>query len=198
MGTKSRFPDGTTEKLKAAMKKAKTKDEFRRVLCVWLRHSLGMKSPQVAKAVGWSVPFVRWVQARYLRFGEDVFRVPIRGGRRRGVLDVKEEFALLRRLREEAWPNSVIDFRTVKQAVERAAGHPVAPSVVNRMLARHGWGRHATVRICRQTAPASMAPALHVPSSGVSGVWYMPIDDSEEWKEIVQKMRADRRSSENQ
>lgn len=191
MGAKSRFPEGTTEKLMAAMKNAKSKDEFRRVQCVWLRHGLGMKSPQVAKAVGWSINFVQWVQARYFRFGEDVFRVPVRGGRRREVLGVKEEFALLRRLREEAWPNSIIDFRTVKQAVEHAAGRPVAASVVNRMLVRHGWGRQATVRVARQTPPASAAPMLQVPASGVSGVWYMPTDESEEWKAVVQRLRGD-------
>jgi transposase len=189
MGAKFRFPEGTTEKLKAALKKAKSKDDFRRVQCVWLRHGLGMKSRQVAEAVGWSAAFVRKVQAAYATTGEAALRAPARGGGRRNILSRREEWAVLRRLREKAWPNSVIDFRSVHRAVESAAGRSVAPSIVHRMLVRHGWGRQATVFVAQHKTPASMAAALQAPVPTRSGVWYMPLDESEEWKAIAQRLR---------
>jgi transposase len=196
MGAKFRFPEGTTEKLKAAMKKAKSKDEYRRVLCLWLRHGLGLRAPEVAKALGWSINFVRQVQSAYAHTGEEAFRAPGRSWRRRNLLSIDAEEAVLRRLRENAWPNSIMDFRTVHRAVESAVGRPVAASIVNRMLTRHGWGRQATVFVAQHRTPASMAAAMQPPVRTRSGVWYMPLDESEEWKAILQRLRGTEKATE--
>jgi hypothetical protein len=49
------------------LKRAKTKAEFQRLQCVWLRASLGLSSQQAATAVGWHPCSVRRVQAHYLK-----------------------------------------------------------------------------------------------------------------------------------
>lgn len=188
MSAKRPFPDGSTEKLKAAMKKARTKDEYRRVLCLWLRKALGLNAEQVATALTWSVAHVRFVQARYLRMGETAFELAGRGGRRRELLKVHDERKLLRRLREEAWPNSVLEFRAVHQAVEQAAGRPVDPTVVSRILARHGWGRRADVTVGTSKVPPGVS--LYTPSPHRTGVWYMLRDDTEEWKAIDRRLQG--------
>ena len=142
-------PEGTTEKLREALKRAKTADDLRRVQCVWMRIALGMNSRQIAKALGWSDAYVRVVQSDFLRVGAAALHNRKRGGRRYELMTREAEQALLYRIRATAWPVGVLEFRDVHQAVEREVGRPVAPSTVHRMLTRHGWTRRSLVAIAR-------------------------------------------------
>ncbi|HEY6291246.1 MAG TPA: hypothetical protein VI455_06735 [Terriglobia bacterium] len=146
----SPYPEGALEEAQAALQRARTADQLRRAQCVWMRLSLGMNAFQIAKAMGWSVWSVRGVQSLYRRKGARALEGPGRGGRRYEVLTRDAEADLLNRLRAEAWPNAVLEFRDIHQAVELAAGRPVAPSTVHRMLTRHGWGRRSLVGISRR------------------------------------------------
>ena len=98
------FPEGAVKALEIAMKKARTKGEYQRVQCLWLRARLGMNANQVAVALCWTQPAVRKVQADYLRRGEAAFRRQGRGGRRHAYLEPSEETALLNRLLDSRRP----------------------------------------------------------------------------------------------
>ncbi|HEY6290434.1 MAG TPA: hypothetical protein VI455_02590 [Terriglobia bacterium] len=139
------FPEGSLEKLRAALKDARTKAEFQRVQCLWLRAALGLSGAQVATAIGWHPAAVARLQADYLRQGDAVLAGAGRGGRRRENLTRRAEQELLRKLRAEAAPSEVISSAAVHVAYEKAVGHPVGSSTVLRMLHRHGWTRHALV-----------------------------------------------------
>jgi len=115
-----------------------------------MRLSSGMSALQIVKALGWPVWSVRGVQSQYRRKDAKVFEGRGRGGRRYEVLNRDAETNLLNRLSAEAWPNGTLEFRDIHKAVERAAGRPVAPSAVHRMLTRHGWGRRSMVGISRR------------------------------------------------
>jgi transposase len=180
------FPEGCTESLKAELKRARAKGvpAHERVLCVRLRAALGLGAEQVATAIGWSVDGVRHVQALYLKEGEAMFRRPGRGGRRHNILTREEEKALLRRVRDEADPVSVIDFRTLHAEVEKAAGGRVPPSTVHRMLDRHGWGRQCLVLIPdRKSSAGAAGPAAPAETFAraikPSGAWY-PVSTGED------------------
>jgi transposase len=140
------LPEGAIEALEAAMRKARTKGEYQRVRCLWLRAKLGMNANQVAVALCWTPPAVRKVQADYRRGGEAAFRRLGRGGRRHAYLEPFEEQALLKRVLQQQAPNELISTGVVQKAYEAAVGHPVAASTVYRMLRRHRWRRLATVR----------------------------------------------------
>ena len=47
------FPKGASKQLNEALKQAKSKAEFQRIQCLWLRASLGLNADQVATALGW-------------------------------------------------------------------------------------------------------------------------------------------------
>ena len=140
------FPEGAVKALEIAMRQARTKGEYQRVQCLWLRARLGMNANQVAVALCWTPPSVRKrkVQADYLRRGEAAFRRQGRGGRRHSYLEPSEEEALLKRLLEQQAPNELIPAGVVQEAYEAAVGHPVAASTVYRMLRPHRWRRLAT------------------------------------------------------
>ncbi len=90
------LPAGAKETLRRALQRAKSKAEFQRIQCLWLRAALGLSSEQVATAVGWRPTSVRRVQSLYLRQGGVVFEGVGRGGRRRQNLTGEQE----RQLRE--------------------------------------------------------------------------------------------------
>ena len=167
------FPEGSKEKLRAALQRSKTKAQFQTVQCLWLRAALGLNSGQVAIAVGWTAGAVRKLQSQYLQKGEAALEGPGRGGRRRQLLGLHGEYNLLRRLRKEAWPSGVLEFRTIQAAVEKAVGRELPPSTVNKILERHGWRRQALVTIPWHKLPPGMEP----PPPKRTGVWHMPKED---------------------
>ena len=59
MRTPNPLPEGAHESLAMGLKRAKTKGDFQRVQCLWLRASLGLSADQVATAIGWHPGSVR-------------------------------------------------------------------------------------------------------------------------------------------
>jgi len=150
------FPRGATEKLRVALQLSKTKSNFQRVQCIWLRAALGLDANQVAIAIGWQPTSVRRLQAQYLHEGEDILSTVGRGGRRHQNLAEEEEAQLLSQFTTRAERGGMLEVSQVKRAYEKAIGHSVPKSTVYRMLSRHGWRkiaprpRHPRVNLRRQ------------------------------------------------
>ncbi|HXJ91279.1 MAG TPA: helix-turn-helix domain-containing protein [Terriglobia bacterium] len=141
------------KKLKAALGAARTKAQYQRIQCLWLREALGLSAAQIAAAIGWNYASVWRLHSLYARLGDAALAEPKRGGRRRQNLTEKEEYNLLRQLRSAAAPQCVIHSGDVHAAYQKAVGHPVPPSTISRMLAGHGWTRHMIVAMANDTAP---------------------------------------------
>ena len=131
------------ERVGALLGRTRTKADFRRVQCVWLRASLGLSSQEIAVAVGWSPNTVRAWHSRYLRHGEEVLVGAGRGGRRHSYLRPDEEEAFLEGFLEQAERGGILVVGEIKAAYEQQVGHTVPKSTVYRMLARHGWRKIA-------------------------------------------------------
>jgi transposase len=122
------------------LKDAKTKGGYQRVLCLWLRVSLGLDSNQIATGIGWqSATSVRRVQSQFFKEGEQSLSGPGRGGRRRENLTLEQERLLLSAFFEKAEQGVLLVATEVKRAYEQVVGHPVPKSTIYRMLARHEW-----------------------------------------------------------
>ncbi len=61
MRTPRPLPEGAAERLATLLKEAKSKAEYQRIQCVWLRAALGLRATQIAAALGWQVGSVRQV-----------------------------------------------------------------------------------------------------------------------------------------
>jgi transposase len=138
------FPEGSAEKLKLAMRKARTKWEYQRWLCLWLRASLRLTTREIATALDWSTSRVDRLVSAYLRQGDAALRGPGRSGPRRQYLKWDQELALLRELAGKITPDTIIPAYEVHDAYEKALGRPVDKSAIYRMLTRHGWRRQAS------------------------------------------------------
>src|SRR3954464_12680510 len=139
MGTLQSMPEGTAEQLAPLLKEARSKAEYQRVQCVWLRATLGLSSRQVAEILAWQASSVRHVQARYLQQGEAALRDKPHGGRPHAHLTVEEEQNLLAPFIEKAKRGAVVVAAPVCQAYEDQLGYPVHHSLVYRALHRQGW-----------------------------------------------------------
>jgi transposase len=139
MGTLQSMPEGAVERLAPLLKEARSKAEYQRVQCIWLRATLGWDSKQIAEALGWQASSVRHVQARYLQQGEAALHDKPRGGRYRAHLTVEEEKSLLAPFVEKAQRGEVVVAAPVRQAYEEKLGHSVHHSIVYRALHRQGW-----------------------------------------------------------
>ena len=129
--------------LEDLLNKTKTKSDFQRVQCVWLRAELGMNSTTVGKAIGWTPGTVKKIWSQYFSEGERALIGIGRGGRRRNNLNEDEEQRVLSPFLEKAASGRVLVVNEVKQAYEQAIGRVVPKSTVYRMLARHGWRKIA-------------------------------------------------------
>lgn len=81
--------------LKELLNKTKTKADFQRVQCIWLRATFAMSSDQVAVSVGFSPATVKKLWSQYFSGGEAVLVGQGRGGRRRANLSLQEEEEVL-------------------------------------------------------------------------------------------------------
>ncbi|HUI40884.1 MAG TPA: hypothetical protein VL523_02835 [Terriglobia bacterium] len=89
MADRHSLSDDSLQGVKAAMKAARTADDLRRVLCVWLPAVLSLRNREVAAALGWRPSSVWEVQARYRREGlgglEDHRQHPLPAGTEEAV-----------------------------------------------------------------------------------------------------------------
>ena len=131
------------ESLKGLLEETRTKADFRRVLCIWLRARLHMPSVEVAEAVGYTYGAVRRIQARYLQEGKFSLLGKGRGGRRYGNMSIDQETQFLAEFTEKAKAGGIIVVSEIKSAYEKAIGHKVPKSTVYRMLDRHEWRKIA-------------------------------------------------------
>ena len=107
------------ERVGALLGRTRTKADFRRVQCVWLRASLGLSSQEIAVAVGWSPNTVRAWHSRYLRHGEEILVGAGRGGRRHSYLRPDEEEAFLEGFLEQAERGGILVVGEIKAAYEQ-------------------------------------------------------------------------------
>lgn len=139
MGALPSMPEGAVERLAPLLKEARSKAEYQRIQCVWLRATLGLSSRQIAEALGWQASSVRHIQARYLPQGEQTLRDKPHGGRHHAHLTAEEEQELLAPFFGKAAQGEGVVAAPVRQAYEEKLGYRVHHSVVYRARHRQGW-----------------------------------------------------------
>jgi transposase len=116
MRTPQPLPDGTAERLAAMLKEAKSKADYQRIQCVWLRPALGLRAAQIAMALGWQVGSVRQVHSAYRRQGEAVLWGKPCGGPHHQNLTPEQEQELLAPFLEQAAVGGVLVVAPVQAA----------------------------------------------------------------------------------
>jgi transposase len=129
----------TERRLQELLKRAKDRDEARRIQSVhlWIKH--GWTSEEIAEAVGLHPVSVRKLWQRFRNEGEACFKTKPKGGRHRNYLKPDQEKACLQTCFEEAQAGHILIAKHVRKTLEKRIGHPIAVATVYRILHRNKW-----------------------------------------------------------
>ena len=119
-------------------------ESLRRCQAVLLPALFGATLEQTATVLGVGRATVARLQAAF-RKQKPALPSPVRnwGGRRQSLLSPEEEDAFLKPWLESAATGSLVVVSPLRAALAQRLGQPVKPSVVYRLLARHGWRKVA-------------------------------------------------------
>jgi transposase len=128
----------------AVLSQATSANELRAAQAILLPALAHTTLEQTAALLGVSRASVARLQQRF-REGLQTAAFPRRrwGGRRRALMSVEEEKAFLAPWVEQARSAGVLVVSPLRAALAEKLGRKVAPSVVYRLLARHGWRKVA-------------------------------------------------------
>jgi len=119
-------------------------ETLRQCQAVLLPALLGASLEQAATILGVSP---RTVSRLQVAFGQSMSALPKPshnwGGRRQALLTPEQEGAFLKPWLERATAGHLVVVSPIRAALAQRLGKPVKPSVVYRLLARHGWRKVA-------------------------------------------------------
>jgi transposase len=154
----------TVERLAESLKKATSRSQYQRILCVLIRATLDSSAAQIAQLLGWSTATVHVMHSRWAKEGEASFDVRGRGGRHHQHLTQSQEAELLVPFVERAQAGGMLSVAEIQQAYQKRTGKAVARSTVYRLLERHGWRkilprpRHPKADVAAQAALEEIPP----------------------------------------
>jgi transposase len=145
MSRPRRIDHNLVKRAQAKTQKATTLAELRECQSVLLPALLNATLEQTASLLGVSRASVSRLQAAFRKRGSGSAAASPRnwGGRRRSLLTQEEEAAFLAPWLQSAASGHVVVVSPIRAALAQRLGKPVKPSVVYRLLARHGWRKVA-------------------------------------------------------
>lgn len=127
------------ERAKNILKTKPIKQDALTALSILLPAIMGATIHQTAAVLCISTSTVTRLQAEIRNQGLHKKDKGSWGGRRRQTMTMGEEKEFLEPWIEQAKVGGVLTVPPVHQALEERVEHPVSPSTMYRMLARHGW-----------------------------------------------------------
>jgi len=128
----------------AVVAESRDRDELRAAQSILLPALMGATLKQTAAVLGVGRATVHRLQTRF-RKGTSALSPRERGwgGRRHALMSMEEEKAFLSPWLEQAGDGGIVVVSPLRAALAQRIGHPVAASVVYRLLARHRWRKVA-------------------------------------------------------
>lgn len=133
------------ERARQAAAQATTLEQLRQAQSILLPADMGATLSQTAAALGVGRATAGRMQLRFRQSSQPQHRPPERtwGGRRNALLTHEEEKAFLQPWLEQAKTGGMLVVSPIRAALAEKLGQPIKPSVVYRLLARHGWRKVA-------------------------------------------------------
>lgn len=164
MGKASEFSAARIRELEASAEERWSREAFLRFQCVWLRHSLGLSAPEIARALQLSVSSVRRIHADFIKAGRPAIEGRgNRGGRRKGLMSLDEETSFLREHARQSKDGKLRNVNQLKRDYEARVGHVVHKTTIYRLLDRNGWRKVAPRTFHTKRDPAQTAALKKTP-----------------------------------
>lgn len=117
--------------------------EMRSAQAVLLPALMGATLEQTATLLGVSRASVPRLQDRFRRSTQTGKSPPPWGGRRRSLMTFDQEKDFLEPWARQAKSGGILVASVIRAALAQHLGRPIKPSVVYKLLARHGWRKVA-------------------------------------------------------
>jgi transposase len=125
------------------VKATQSLDDFRSALAVLLPAKVGLTLQETADLLGVGTASINRLQTRLHVSRTSSSGLRNWGGRRKSLLTPQEEIDFLKPWAEQAQAAGLLVLSPIRAALAQRVGHAVKPSVVWRLLARHGWRKVA-------------------------------------------------------
>jgi len=126
--------------IECAMRSTRSKNEYRRLLCLLLRIEHKMPLDQVSEIVGFNKCYISKLVSQYLKHGLDAISdKPMGGNRRNMTYEEEEEF--LRPFFERRSKGEIVTAAEILKKYREVTGTNAASSTIYRLLDRHNWKR---------------------------------------------------------
>lgn len=135
--------DLSLEEIRKRMVEVKGKSEFQRWQVLYLIETKRYNAVEIGELVGVSPRTVHQWTYYYNKYGASGLAMMGSGGRRRSLLSLEEERALLDGLLEDAAKGLVVAAHAVRKKAEDRLGHSVSKDYAYDLLHRHGWRKVA-------------------------------------------------------
>jgi transposase len=165
MARPRRIDEELVKKARDAVADPGNMTELRSAQAVLLPAIMGASLEQTATLLGVSRASVPRLQARFRQSMQTKESQSGWGGRRRSLMTFDEEKEFLEPWAQQAKAGCILVVSVIRAALAQHLGRPIKPSVVYRLLERHGWRK--------------VAPDTHHPKSDPAA--------QEEWKKNFRK-----------
>jgi transposase len=119
---------------------AKGTDDFERWQMLYLIQVGGLNNAeQIGTVMGVSRHTVYQLVRSYNKKGFEAVAKKVKGGRRRSLLSLEDEIALMKQLEQRAMEGQIYSAQSVRQYVEGKTGCKVSDDYLWDLFNRHGW-----------------------------------------------------------
>ena len=137
MKSRYKFSDSEIEAIEKARKKNTNKRAEARLKAIELR-AKGMSSQEVANATGFCPAYISQLVAKYRDHGLEAISGNHYGGNRRNISE-EQEAEILAPFNARAERGEIVEVSEIKEAYQKAVGHPIGSGQIYFVLHRHGW-----------------------------------------------------------
>lgn len=130
-------------KIKSNMKSATTVTDYKRWQIIYSVAVYSVDADYLADITGYSKANIYAIVRQYNRSSNSEVGAKPRGGRRRSLLDLDEEKALMKSLEERASKGQILSGKDVRKIVEQKINRPVSDDYIWDLFKRNGWTKHS-------------------------------------------------------
>lgn len=130
------------EELKLKIKTAKTISDYRRWQVIYMVSQYRFDAAYIANLTGYSKANIYSIVRQFNKKQGDV-STKARGGRRRELMTLAEEQAMMKGLEDKAIKGQILSYKDIKKIVENKVGKKVSDDYIWDLFKRNGWTKHS-------------------------------------------------------
>lgn len=129
--------------IKAKMQSATTVSDYKRWQIIYSISAYSVDADYLADITGYSKASVYAIVQQYNKSDKSDVSSKQRGGRRRGLMNLEQEKALMKSLEDKAIKGQILSGKDVRKIVEQMLNKSVSDDYIWDLFKRNGWTKHS-------------------------------------------------------